>query len=113
MKRPPPSYTGEPYIFVSYSHVDTERVFPEITWLTEQGIHVWYDEGITPGEEWTAELAQAIRDASHFLFLVTPNSVVSKNCSNEVQFALKHDKQLVVAHMEETELPDALELAIG
>ena len=113
MNRPPP-YTGdEPYIFVSYSHLDEERVFSEITWLTEQGIHVWYDEGITPGEEWTAELAQAIRDASHFLFLVTPNSVVSKNCSNEVQFALKQDKQLVVAHMEETQLPDALELAIG
>ena len=65
MTRPPPYIGDEPFIFVSYSHMDESRVFAEIAWLTEQGIRVFYDEGITPGEEWTAELAQAIRDASH------------------------------------------------
>ncbi len=42
-------YTGsEPYVFVSYAHEDSTVVLPELAWLHEQGINVWYDEGISP-----------------------------------------------------------------
>ena len=34
------------YIFISYSHMDRDRVFPIITRLYENGWHIWYDEGI-------------------------------------------------------------------
>ncbi|MEJ2087913.1 MAG: hypothetical protein P8Y69_05460 [Gammaproteobacteria bacterium] len=47
-ERPFPAYRGEePYIFVSYSHADAESVYPDLAWLHEQGINVWYDEGIS------------------------------------------------------------------
>lgn len=114
MRPPFPAYRGtDPFIFVSYSHRDADRVFPRIQQLADEGVNVWYDEGITPGEEWTAELAQAIRDATHFLFFITPNSADSKHCRDEVQFARKHDKQLVLVHLIETKLPDSLELSLG
>ena len=53
----PSAYKGtDPYIFVCYSHDDAGQVYPEISWLQSQGIHVWYDEGISPGAEWTEGL---------------------------------------------------------
>ena len=40
-------YSGsEPYIFVSYSHMDKDRVFGIIRLLQGRGYRVWFDEGI-------------------------------------------------------------------
>ena len=85
---PFPAYCGvEPYIFVCYSHRDTSMVYPEIIRLRDQGINIWYDEGIAPGEVFTDELADAGEGCSRFLFFATPNSVASRFCLNEVNFA--------------------------
>ena len=114
MERPFPAYKGdEPYIFVSYAHADDDIVYREIQWLHDQGFNVWYDEGIAPGEEWTEELAQAIEGASHFLYFVTPDSIESRNCRNEVNYALEHDRHLVSVHLKETQLSGGLRLSIG
>ncbi len=60
MDRPFPAYKGEePYVFVSYAHKDVSLVYPELTWLNNQGINIWYDEGIEAGTEWREELGQA------------------------------------------------------
>ncbi len=48
MEKPIPAYKGdEPHILVSYSHEESDAVFPEIQWLKEQGCDIWYDEGIS------------------------------------------------------------------
>ncbi len=48
MEKPFPAYQGdEPYVFVSYSHADTERVYAELARLNDQGFNIWYDEGIS------------------------------------------------------------------
>ena len=57
MDRPFPAYKGDdPYVFVCYSHADSDLVYPELMWLKKRSCNIWYDEGITPGEEWTEEL---------------------------------------------------------
>ena len=67
-RMPYPAYRGrEPYIFVSYAHADSVRVFREIARLNEDGYHVWYDEGIAPGNEWTDEIAEALANCSAFI----------------------------------------------
>lgn len=44
MDKPFPAYEGsEPYIFVCYAHEDSNVVYPEIQWLNEQGVNVWYE----------------------------------------------------------------------
>ncbi|MBQ1488402.1 MAG: toll/interleukin-1 receptor domain-containing protein, partial [Lachnospiraceae bacterium] len=49
----PRPYEGkEKYIFISYSHKDTDRVMPIISRLMNEGFRVWYDDGISPGTEW-------------------------------------------------------------
>lgn len=114
MENPFPAYKGdEPYIFVCYAHKDRDVVYPEMAWLRDQGLNVWYDEGISPGEEWSEELGQAIQDAQHLLMFVTPNSVASRHCRNELHFAQNHDTAILAVHLTETELPAGLELAMG
>ncbi len=111
---PLPAYDGnELFIFVCYAHVDKDIVYPEIRWLQDQGVSVWYDEGISPGKEWTDELGIAIDRANQLLFFVSPSSVASENCRNEVHFAQSHKTQILTVHLEETELPMGLELMIG
>lgn len=78
-ERPFSAYSGDaPYVFVSYAHHDAERVYPELTWLREQGINIWYDEGITPGSRWSDALANALERAAHFVFLVSPRSAAPR-----------------------------------
>ena len=114
MERPFPAYQGnDSYIFVCYSHTDAETVYSELVWLKEQACNIWYDEGITPGEEWTQELADAIGGADNFLFFVTPDSVNSRYCRDELHFALNHDKPLVLVYLKETQLTGGLELSLG
>ena len=54
----PVAYEGtEPYIFISYSHKDSNVVFPAIRALQEAGYPVWYDAGIQAGSEWPEYIA--------------------------------------------------------
>lgn len=113
---PPPfsAYDGdEPYVFVCYAHSDKVEVYPELIRLKETGINVWYDEGIPPSSEWTQELAHAIAGCDRFLYYVSPDSVASESCRAEVQFAAKRNIAMVAVHLEQTPLPEGLDLLIG
>jgi len=108
------AYKGsDPYAFVSYAHADGHLVFPNITSLRQMGVNIWYDEGIDPGNEWPEEIAEALDRSSLFICYVTPRSVVSRNCRNEVHFALNRNKVFIAIHLEETELPKGLALRMG
>ena len=90
MERPFSAYEGtEPFIFVCYAHDDAELVYPEITRLRDAGFRIWYDEGISPGSEWSETLAQRIQQCSVFLYFVTPRSVEREHCRVEVNFAFE------------------------
>jgi len=111
--QPFPAYHGDgPYIFVSYSHEDDAVVFQEIRWLQDQGINVWYDEGIRPGSEWTEALAQAIKNCSQLLYFITPQSVASENCRRELNFALAENRPVLAAHLQETNVPDGVRFSL-
>jgi len=114
LEPPYPAYKGDaPYIFICYSHQDAAVVFPELERLRELGVNVYYDEGVTPGHEWTQELADAIDGSARFLYFVSPASVASRQCRNEVQYALGQEKSVVSVHLEPTELPGSLRLSLG
>ena len=114
MDRPFPAYKGdEPYIFVSYSHKDSDAVFPEITRLNDQGVNIWYDEGIEAGAEWREEIGKAIKKASLFLYFVSPESAQSENCRKEVSFADKEHIPIVAIYLKSTALPEGLDLTLS
>jgi TolB-like protein/DNA-binding winged helix-turn-helix (wHTH) protein/Tfp pilus assembly protein PilF len=108
------AYRGDaPFVFVSYSHADQELVRGELTRLTDAGFNVWFDRSLSPGSRWTDELAERISEASLFLFFVSPNSVASENCRNELQFALGRGSDVLAVHLVPTELPMGIELELG
>lgn len=113
-RMPYPAYRGnEPYIFISYSHNDSELVFAEIKRLNELGYHVWYDEGISPGNEWTEEIASALEHCALFLVMFTPNSVISDNVQNEIDFALDDKKPCIGVYLKEATLQGRTRLRFG
>ena len=114
MERPFPAYTGdEPFIFVSYAHEDSDLVYPELIWLRDQGLNIWYDEGISPGHRWSDELATSLAESAFFIFFCTPNSVESRHCLNEINLALDTDKPTIAIHLEATELTPGLQLQLS
>lgn len=114
MRQPLPAYSGDdPYVFVCYAHEDRIRVYPEIRRLQDGDLNIWYDEGISPGEEWDEELGRAIDGAEKLLFFVSQRSVASRHCRNEIHFAQNHNIPILAVHLEATELPQGLELSIG
>ena len=111
MEKPFPAYQGDdPHVFVCYAHADADLVYREIVWLRDQGFHIWYDEGISPGTTWRNELADSISNAKLFLFFVTPQSVDSINCQREVNFAVDHNIPVIAVHLEETDLASGMDL---
>ncbi len=114
MEKPFPAYRGnDAYVFVCYAHEDTGVVYPELKRLQGKGANLWYDEGISPGHEWTQNIADAIDGAALVLFFISPSSVNSRHCRNEVQYALEQEKSIVSVYISPTELPGGLKLSIG
>lgn len=55
------AYTGkEPYLFVSYSHKDTEMVYPILDALYDRKYRIWYDESCENGSDFRDELRTRI-----------------------------------------------------
>ncbi|MDA1372178.1 MAG: TIR domain-containing protein [Proteobacteria bacterium] len=108
------AYNGpDPYIFVSYCRADSEDVYAELEQLHKEGVNIWFDSGIKPGHVWTEELAKALKNSSCFVYFITPQSVVSKYCLDELQFARTNDINVLAIHLVETALPDSLEFSLG
>ena len=111
---PYPSYRGKgPYVFISYAHDDKDRVFREIRRFNEAGFHVWYDEGIAPGNEWSDEIAAALSNCSVFVVMLTPVSAPREAVLNEISFALDEGKPVLAIYLEDTKLPPGLRLRIS
>ena len=101
------------YIFVSYAHRDKKIVYPEIARLNSLGYRIWYDEGITPGSEWSDQIGNAIQKCNTFLVFISPQSVASENVRKEIYFAMGKKKLFLAIHIENTQLPPGLELQMS
>ena len=114
MERPFTAYDGdEPYFFVSYSHQDDELVYPEMAWLREAGINLWYDEGIHVGSVWRRALALALDGSCGLIFMGTAQSGQSDNCLKEISFALDRNKAVFVVQLDDSPLPIDLQLSLN
>jgi len=82
--------------FVSYSRRDAEFVHTLVAELQARGKSVWIDtEGIGDGEVFPDAIRWAIESSEAFIFVITPESVASRYCESEVDYALSLNKRLV------------------
>lgn len=110
----PFAYNGvEPYIFVSYSHRNCDRVWPIIERLEKDGYRVWYDDGISPGTEWDVNIADHITHCGYFFALITKEYLKSDNCRDELNFVRELKKTLLLVYLEDIELPAEMKMRLG
>ena len=107
-------YEGpQPYIFVSYCHQDKTQVYPYIEMLAKEGYRIWYDEGITPGDEWTENIARHLDGCSIFVAFITRASLNSHNCRREINYAVLKDKRTVSLFLEDVSLSAGMEMLLS
>lgn len=110
----PKAYEGnKPYIFISYSHKDTELVLAAIEALENHGFLVWFDGGIEAGSEWPEYIATHLRSSTCMISFISKSFVASKNCQRELVFAQTLDKPLLNVFIEDVELTDGMMLQLG
>lgn len=86
-------YVGQdPYIFVSYSHTEREKVENVLGLLFRNGVRVWYDVGLLAGENWEDTLEQKIRESGMFLCFLANGIEQRKVVLNEIRLAMEMNK---------------------
>jgi len=89
-------------VFISYSRKDLAFVGPLRTLLENAELSVWVDiEGLYAGEEFWPEVAKAVDAAAAVIFVISPDSIASKFCAQELERAVEGRKRVVpVLHRE-------------
>jgi WD40 repeat protein len=83
-------------VFISYSRKDKEFVRKLHGGLVSSGLDVWVDwEGIPLTADWMAEITAAIQGADAFVFVISPDSLNSKVCGDELALGLNNNKKLI------------------
>lgn len=99
-------------VFISYSRKDKEFVRSMDEALKEQGLKTWIDSKDIPfAGAWQQEIYTAIENTDAFLFIISPDSVISPNCAKESAHAVEHNKRIVPAvyrQVEGSAVPEAI-----
>lgn len=95
-------------VFISYSRQNkafAQRVFQG---LEQNNIDAWVDwEDIPLTSDWMDEIRKGIEGSSAFVFIISPDSVRSDVCSEEVAYAVQNNKRFVpILHENITEHAD-------
>ncbi|HEY9606778.1 MAG TPA: TIR domain-containing protein [Allocoleopsis sp.] len=92
--RQPPNTSLE--VFISYSRTDSDFARQLNDALQSQGKTTWFDqESIAPGSDFQQEIYRGIESADNFLFVISPSSVNSPYCADEVEYAASLNKRFV------------------
>lgn len=107
-------YEGqEPYLFISYSHQDSEQVEPMIHGLRDMGYRLWYDTGIAVGSRWPDTIAEHLMESNCVVAFISENAVASDYCQEELFFAMELRKPIVAVYIADTMLPPGLRMRLS
>lgn len=108
------AYTGnEPYLFVSYSHRDTEKVYPILDALYDCKYRLWYDESCETGNDFRDELRMRIENCEAVLLFVSASSLNSPFCGMEIIVARENQKRLFPIYLDNAEVPPAFQILLA
>jgi WD40 repeat protein len=99
-------------MMISYSRKDEEFVKKLYDGFVARGFapeDIWVDwEGIDISEDWMAKITKGIQEANVFVFVISPDSIESKVCREEIKLAEESNKRFVPILHRET--PKGVEL---
>ncbi|MCR4936922.1 MAG: toll/interleukin-1 receptor domain-containing protein, partial [Lachnospiraceae bacterium] len=104
---------SKPYIFISYSHRDSDKVLKIMDRLKSADYNVWYDGGIDPGTEWDENIAKHVQGCAYFIAFVSANYIASKNCKDELNYSRDLDKEQLLVYLEDVELPGGMAMRMN
>lgn len=108
------AYTGdEPYLFISYSHRDTKKVYPILDALNDKKYRIWYDESCENGSDFRDELRHRIEDCEAVVLFVSKHSMASPFCGMEIIVARENGKRLYPIYLDNAEIPPAFEILLA
>ncbi len=94
-------------VFISYSRADADFARKLNDALTEVGKLTWFDqESIASGADFQQEIYNGIANCDNFLFIISPKSVNSPYCADEVEYAQKLNKRFVTIVYQPVSTPD-------
>ncbi|UBF30745.1 TIR domain-containing protein (plasmid) [Kovacikia minuta CCNUW1] len=83
-------------VFISYSAVDADFARRLNDALQNQGKSTWFDqENIASDVDSQQEVFQGVEMSNNFVFVLSPSSVNSSSCIEEIQYARKLNKRIV------------------
>lgn len=101
--------------FISYRRIAADTAFVDRLQedLQTRGKQVWVDRAkIEPAADWSERTARGIRTAKAFIFVISPESVVSHECLRELELAAQLHKLIVPVVLREVDrrqhLPETL-----
>lgn len=99
-------------VFISYSRVNKAFVQRLHAALSRQTRDIWVDwEDIEYAEDWWQKICAGIYSADHFVFVISPDSVRSRVCRDEIEQAVSANKRLIpVLHVDVVEDADKAQM---
>ncbi len=95
--------------FICYAAADKELTKTVMRLLMREGFTTWiHSEDIEKGSDFASEINRGIEDSSFFLFFMSKNSLTSRWCLKELNYALSLNKKIIplkIDHFEEYLLP--------
>jgi len=93
-------------IFLSYHRKDDEWAKRLVDALSKQGVDVWYDEKVKPGDSLRDKIEEGLRQSRQVAFIITPETARSNWMALELGAALALKKPLIPIVAEGTPLED-------
>lgn len=99
-------------VFISYSRADSDYARQLNDGLQRQGKRTWFDqESIASGADFQQEIYRGIAHSDNFVFVISPDSINSPYCDDEVNYAAGLNKRIIpILHrpIDSAALPPAL-----
>ncbi|HAX86908.1 MAG TPA: type IV secretion protein Rhs [Cyanobacteria bacterium UBA11370] len=103
--RQPPAESLD--VFISYSRADADFARKLNDTLQIQGKTTWFDqESIASGSDFQQEINRGIKVCDNLLFILSPRSVNSPYCKDEVEYAASLNKRFVTVLYREINTAD-------
>jgi len=107
-------YEGaEPYIFVSYSRKDTDKIAPWVGRLDGAGYRMWYDRAIPGSTKWAQEIEEHIQCAKYMLLFLSPSAVESEWVRDEITYARKCRLPVCPVYLCHTDLKNGFNILLA
>ena len=93
-------------VFLSYAHEDGPVAAALARQLAKAKVRVWYPaQDVSPGENWSLKIGEALEKADAVIVLFSPNSAKSQWIQHEIEYALTSPRlegRLIVVEVKPT-----------